>query len=135
MQFDYIVVGAGTAGCVLASRLSEREGTTVLLIEAGGTDLRPDVMVPGAASRLHRSSADWGFYTTPQRALGERRIYVPRGKVIGGSGSTNTLIAIRGVEADYTEWNEAGAEGWTWENVRSICTQKTITLSVKGRSL
>ena len=120
MQYDYIVVGAGTAGCVLASRLSERADNSVLLIEAGGTDLRPDVMVPGAASRLHRSSADWGYYTTPQKALGDRKIYVPRGKVLGGSGSTNTLIAIRGVPADYAEWTEAGAEGWTWDEVRPV---------------
>ncbi len=120
MEVDYLIVGAGTAGCVLATRLSEDQRSEVLLIEAGGTDRRPDVMVPGAASRLHRSSADWGFYTTPQRALGGRRIYVPRGKVIGGSGSTNTLIAIRGVPLDYDEWAEGGASGWAWEDVQPV---------------
>ncbi len=92
----------------------------MLLLEAGGTDRRPDVIVPGAASRLHRSSADWGFYTTPQRGLGGRRVYVPRGKVLGGSGSTNTLIAIRGVPLDYDEWAAMGAEGWAWEDVRPV---------------
>ncbi len=117
---DIIIVGAGTAGCVLAARLSERSDLRVLLIEAGGTDRRPDVMIPGAASRLHRSACDWGFYTTPQPALSDRSIYVPRGKVLGGSGSTNTLIAVRGVPLDYDEWRDAGATGWGWDDVRPI---------------
>lgn len=80
-------------------------------------------MIPGAASSLHRSSADWGFYTTPQSSLGDRRVYVPRGKVLGGSGSTNTLIAIRGVPLDYDEWAEAGARGWTWADCAPVFDQ------------
>ena len=119
-EADYVIVGAGTAGCVLADRLSEDGGAQVLLLEAGGTDRRPDVIVPGAASRLHRSGADWGFYTTPQPALGGRRVYVPRGKLVGGSGSTNTLIAIRGVPLDFDEWRDGGATGWGWDDLRPL---------------
>jgi choline dehydrogenase len=116
-EFDVIVVGAGTAGCVVASRLSEDPSCRVALIEAGGTNLRPDVMVPGAASLLHRSSADWKFYTEPQAELNGRRLYYPRGKVVGGSGSTNTLIYVRGEPRDFDDWRAAGAIGWGDEDV------------------
>ncbi|MFK7986401.1 MAG: GMC family oxidoreductase [Sandaracinaceae bacterium] len=114
--FDVIVVGAGTAGCVLAARLAER-GRRVCVLEAGGTDRRPDVMLPGAASLLHRSDADWGFTTEPQTALHGRRLYYPRGKVIGGCGSTNTMIVIRGTPSDYDGWARDGARGWSWRDV------------------
>ena len=77
-DFDHVIVGAGTAGCVLAARLAER-GRRVCLLEAGGTDRRPDVMLPGAASLLHKSSADWGYSTLPQRGLYGRCLYYPRG--------------------------------------------------------
>ena len=116
-EVDYIVVGAGTAGCVVASRLSERPGCRVALIEAGGSDARPDVRIPGAASLLHRSSADWKFHTEPQPGLGGRRLYYPRGKVVGGSGSTNTLIYIRGAREDFDDWARAGATGWGFDSV------------------
>jgi choline dehydrogenase len=115
-DFDHVIVGAGTAGCVLAARLAER-GRRVCLLEAGGSDRRPDVMLPGAASMLHRSSADWGFYTTAQPGLNGRRLYYPRGKVVGGCGSTNTMIVIRGTPSDYDRWAAEGATGWTFEDV------------------
>ncbi|MFO0659233.1 MAG: GMC family oxidoreductase N-terminal domain-containing protein [Polyangiaceae bacterium] len=116
-DFDYIVVGAGTAGCVVAARLSEDPSVRVALIEAGGTDTRPDVMIPGAASLLHRSSADWKLYTEPMSGLRGRRIYYPRGKVVGGSGSTNTLIYMRGAREDYDGWQRDGADGWGFDDV------------------
>ncbi|RYE86313.1 MAG: hypothetical protein EOO75_15875, partial [Myxococcales bacterium] len=117
-EFDHIVVGAGTAGCVVAARLSEDPRCRVALLEAGGSDVRPDVMIPGAASLLHRSSADWKLYTEPQPGLRGRRLYYPRGKVVGGSGSTNTLIYLRGEAADYDGWARAGAAGWGFADVR-----------------
>ncbi|MEM1414704.1 MAG: GMC family oxidoreductase N-terminal domain-containing protein [Myxococcota bacterium] len=115
-DFDHVIVGAGTAGCVLAARLAER-GARVCLLEAGGTDRRPEVMLPGAASLLHHSSADWGYYTAPQAGLYGRRLYYPRGKVVGGCGSTNTMICIRGTPGDYDRWAAEGAMGWAWDDV------------------
>ncbi len=110
---DVVIVGAGSAGCVLASRLSEDPGTSVLLLEAGGRDRKLHVRVPAAFSKLFRSPLDWGYDTVPQAALDGRRVVFPRGKVLGGSSSINAMMAIRGHRADQDRW----PRGWSWDDV------------------
>ncbi|OKH94899.1 GMC family oxidoreductase [Streptomyces uncialis] len=115
--YDYVVVGAGSAGCVLAARLSEDPGTRVALIEAGGADTAQDIHVPAAFSRLFKSDLDWDLDSEPEPGIGGRRAYLPRGKVLGGCSSINAMIYIRGNRADYDGWAAAGAEGWSYDDV------------------
>ncbi len=114
-EADYVIVGAGSAGCVLAARLSENQAVSVLLLEAGGEDRKLEIRVPAAFSKLYRSELDWGFSTAPQAALDGREIAFPRGKVIGGCSSINAQIAIRGHRADYDGW---GIHGWSWDELQ-----------------
>jgi choline dehydrogenase-like flavoprotein len=116
--FDYVIVGAGTAGCVLAARLSEDPHTRVCLIEAGGPARHPFIRVPAlvGAAIVHRGLT-WGLSTEPQTALNNRRIPLPRGKVIGGSGSINGMAYHRGHPTDYDDWAAAGSTGWSWKEV------------------
>ena len=112
-EFDHVLVGAGSAGCVLASRLTEDPSVSVLLLEAGGEDRKREIRVPAAFSRLYGSEVDWGYRTEPQPGLDGRRVYFPRGKVVGGSASINAQIAVRGGRADYDRWGP----GWGWDDV------------------
>ncbi len=115
---DYIVVGAGTAGCVLAARLSEDPAIRVCLIEAGGWDRHPFIHVPAlVGAAIAQRSLNWRFMTEPQAALDHRRIPLPRGRVIGGSGSINGMVYFRGQPQDYDEWAAAGNPGWSWREV------------------
>ena len=115
--YDYVIVGAGSAGCVLAARLSEDPDVKVALLEAGGPDSRPEIAMPMAFPMLLKSSVDWDLYGEPEPGLGGRRLYLPRGKVIGGSGSINAMIYVRGNRADYDGWAAGGAEGWSYDEV------------------
>jgi choline dehydrogenase len=115
--YDYVIVGAGSAGCVLAARLSEDPDVKVAVLEAGGWDSRPEIAMPMAFPMLLKSSIDWDLFGEEEPGLGGRRLYLPRGKVIGGSGSINAMIYVRGNRADYDGWAAGGAEGWSYDEV------------------
>jgi choline dehydrogenase-like flavoprotein len=116
--FDYVIVGAGTAGCVLAARLSEDPHTRVCLIEAGGPARHPFIHVPAlVGAAIAHQGLTWGLSTEPQTALNGRRIPLPRGKVVGGSGSINGMAYHRGHPKDYDDWAAAGNSGWSWREV------------------
>lgn len=116
-EFDFVIVGAGSAGCVLAARLSEDLQARILLLEAGGRDTAREIRIPAAFPKLFKSEYDWAFQTEPQSSLGGRRCYWPRGKVLGGSSSINAMIYIRGHRSDYDRWREAGNPGWGYADV------------------
>lgn len=115
--FDYIIIGAGSAGCVLANRLSADPKNKVLLLEAGGKDKDFLIKVPGAYGKLFRKSYDWGFWTEPQAHINNRRIYLPRGKTLGGCSSTNAMAYVRGNKDDYDGWAALGNPGWSFQDV------------------
>jgi choline dehydrogenase len=111
--YDYVIVGAGSAGCVLAARLSENPSTQVLLLEAGPPDDADEIHIPAALNLLFKSAYDWDFQTVPQERADGRSIYWPRGKMLGGSSSMNAMIYIRGNRYDYDTWrDEYGCDGW-----------------------
>jgi choline dehydrogenase-like flavoprotein len=116
-QYDYVIVGAGSAGCVLANRLSEDPSVSVLLVEAGGPDVNDFVHIPAAMAALFRSVDDWAYQTGWEPGAANRSIFLPRGKVLGGSSSTNAMIYIRGSRHDWDEWAAAGCEGWGWDAI------------------
>ena len=111
-QFDYIIVGAGSAGGVMAARLSEDPALRVLLIEAGSKDTNPFIHIPFGLSILSRfEGIGWGYHTTVQGELHDRELFWPRGKTLGGSSSVNAMCYIRGQKEDYDRWAQEGAEG------------------------
>lgn len=116
--FDYVIVGAGTAGCVVANRLTADGKSTVLLLEAGGSDRRPMIQIPiGYARLLFASAINWMYETEGDPGLGGRRSFWPRGKVIGGSGSINAMVYMRGLPHDFDEWAAMGNPGWGYRDV------------------
>jgi len=116
--YDYIIVGAGSAGCVLANRLTEDGGARVLLLEAGPRDIHPYISIPLGMGRMHESRMfDWGFETEAEPSLNGRRIEAMRGKVLGGSSSINVMAYTRGNRRDYDRWAQKGARGWSYADV------------------
>jgi choline dehydrogenase len=114
---DFIVVGAGSAGAAVASRLSEDEALSVLLLEAGGPDNNPDIHIPARFSELFHTADDWDYQTVPQAGLNNRREYVPRGKVFGGTSSINAMVYQRGHPSDYDSWAACGNKGWAYADL------------------
>ncbi len=117
VAYDYVIVGAGSAGCVLADRLTEDPGTSVLLVEAGGPDTSEFIHMPLAYGALFRTDKDWDYMTGFEPQCDNRRIYLPRGRVLGGSSSLNMMVYMRGNRIDYDQWRELGCEGWGWSDL------------------
>jgi choline dehydrogenase len=124
MEFDYVVVGGGSAGATLAARLAEASDLTVALLEAGGTDSHPFIHVPSlVAAAIGTASLNWRFETVPQPGMAGRRIGVPRGKVLGGSGAINGMVYFRGHPTDFDAWADMGATGWSYREVLPYFTR------------
>ena len=117
LEFDYIIVGAGSAGCVLAARLSEDPNVRVALLEAGGSDDTHEISMPVAFPQLFKTKYDWDFATEPEPNLAGRRVYLPRGRTLGGCSATNAMIYIRGNAVDFDGWADEGAPGWSYRQM------------------
>jgi choline dehydrogenase len=115
--YDYVIVGAGSAGCVLAARLTEDPDVSVLLVEAGPADAKENIHVPAAFGSLFKTDVDWDYATAPEDGCNGRMMFLPRGKVLGGSSSINAMVYIRGAREDYDAWRDAGNDGWAYEDV------------------
>ena len=114
LSADYVIVGAGSAGCVLASRLSENSDCSVLLLEAGGSDQRLIVKMPSAFYLpMQSKTLNWGYRSEPEPHMNGRRLDCPRGRALGGSSSINGMVYVRGHAQDYERWQALGAEGWS----------------------
>lgn len=116
-QYDYAIIGAGSAGCVVANRLTEDGETTVLLLEAGNPATKPEIQAPSAWTSLLGTDVDWAYWTEPEPGLAGRKILCSRGKVVGGSSSINAMIYIRGNRQDFDHWQALGNPGWSYEEV------------------
>ena len=117
-EFDYVIVGAGAAGCVLANRLSASGKHSVAILEAGGKDNNIFIKIPAGFNKtVYNPKLNWGYETAPGPYIDNRKIPFPRGKVLGGSGSINGHLYVRGQSADYDMWAQLGCRGWAWDEV------------------
>ena len=114
---DYVIVGAGSAGCVLANRLCADTRCRVLLLEAGGRDRGLPIRIPAAFGKLFKTEVDWNYTTAPEPGLDGRELYWPRGKVLGGCSSINAQMWVRGHGLDYDGWAASGAKGWAYADL------------------
>ncbi len=136
LEFDYVIVGAGSAGCVLADRLSSCGRFSVLLLESGGTDTRLWVKIPiGYAFNVNNPAVNWGYKTDPDAGLNARSISWPRGRLIGGSSSINAMAYMRGLPSDFEDWEAAGATGWNWRSVRSVFERLETQCEISGNGI
>src|SRR5271166_647990 len=118
MDYDYVIAGGGSAGCVLANRISADPSIKVALLEAGSRDKNFLIHMPaGYAALMMSGLSNWGYHTEPQAGLNGRKLFWPRGKVLGGSSSINAMVYIRGVPGDYNTWAQLGNRGWSWDDV------------------
>ena len=115
--YDYVIVGAGSAGCVLAARLSEDPDVSVLLLEAGPADVKENIHVPAAFGSLFKTDVDWDYATAPEDGCNGRMMFLPRGKTLGGSSSINAMVYIRGAREDYDGWRDLAGDGWGYDDV------------------
>jgi choline dehydrogenase len=116
-EFDYVIVGAGSAGCVLAGRLTEDPDVRVALLGAGGEDTQPEIRIPAIFPIMFKTQLDWDLFGDPEPGMDHRRLYLPRGRMLGGCSSINAMIYVRGNRLDYDEWAAAGCEGWGYDDV------------------
>jgi len=116
-RFDYVIVGAGSAGCVLAARLSEDPDVSVALLEAGGADTAPEIRIPAIFPIMFKTELDWDLLGEPEPGMDGRRLYLPRGRMLGGCSSINAMIYVRGNRLDFDGWAAAGCHGWGYEDV------------------
>jgi choline dehydrogenase/4-pyridoxate dehydrogenase len=131
-EFDYVIIGGGSAGCVLASRLSEDHDTRVLLLEAGGRDWHPFIHIPLGVGQIRQAEMfDWGYSSEPQPNLAGRRIELKGGKVLGGSSSVNFMAHNRGNRSDYERWVRLGMREWSYENL--LPTSNASRHGARGR--
>ena len=135
-EFDYVIVGAGSAGCVLANRLSASGAHRVLLLEAGGKDTDPWIHVPlGYGRHFSNPKVNWLYSSEEDENSGNRRIAQPRGKVLGGTSSINGLVYIRGQHEDYDEWRDLGNPGWGYSRRPAVLSQRPKTTSAAPTSI
>jgi choline dehydrogenase len=116
-HYDYIAIGAGSAGCATANRLTQDSDTTVLLLEAGKPDTKPEIQIPAECLKLIGSEVDWGYFSEPEPYLNNRKMFCSRGKVLGGTSSINAMLYVRGNPHDYDHWQELGNPGWSYQDV------------------
>ena len=134
-NFDYVIVGAGTAGCVLADRLSANGRHRVLVLEAGGSDARFWIKAPiGYGFTFSDPAVNWKYQTAGSPGLGGRAMYWPRGRVVGGSSSINALVYCRGMPADFDDWRALGNSGWGWDDVRPYFERSERRVAPDGRA-
>ena len=134
LEFDLVIVGAGSAGSIVAGRLAERTNLNILVLEAGGSDLRPDIKVPiGYGMSFFNPAVNWCYSSLPQKALKSRTLYVPRGKVIGGSGSINAMVYHRGLKNDFIDWESVSSSKFGWDSVSSTYNEIEGILKNSGK--